>query len=127
MRDLKVTIVQANQIWEDKEANFDNYTRLLVDVDTDLILLPEMFNTCFSMNTSLSEKMDGRSISWLKDIARKKNAAIYTSLMISNKDGFYNRGVFVHPDGKIDHYDKRKTFGLAGENKYFNKGKKKQS
>lgn len=122
MRDLRVTLVQANQIWEDKEANFRNYTLLLENVETDLILLPEMFNTCFSMNTALSEGMNGRSIQWLKDLSKEKNAAIYTSLMIEDDGAFYNRGVFIQPDGKLVSYDKRKTFGLAGENKHFNNG-----
>lgn len=122
MRDIKVTLVQADQKWEDKEGNFENYINLLQNVDSDLILLPEMFNTCFSMNTEFSESMDGKSIAWLKELAKNKNAAVYTSLMIEDGGGFYNRGVFIYPDGRLKHYDKRKTFGLAGEDKHFNNG-----
>ena len=122
MRDIKVTLVQADQKWEDKEGNFENYINLLQNVDSDLILLPEMFNTCFSMNTEFSESMDGKSIAWLKELAKNKNSAVYTSLMIEDGDGFYNRGVFIYPDGRLKHYDKRKTFGLAGEDKHFNNG-----
>ena len=123
MRDLKVTLVQADQKWEDKQGNFDLFTSLVRDItDTDLIVLPEMFNTAFSMNTSLAETMDGKSIHWLSQLAREKNAAVYTSLMISENGTFFNRGVFVYPSGEISTYDKRKTFSLAGENEHFSSG-----
>lgn len=124
MQDLKVALVQANQIWEDKTANFNNYTSLLKDVEADLILLPEMFQTGFSMNTEkLSENWgDSPSIEWLKTISQSKNCAIYTSLMISENNKFYNRGVFVYPNGSIKKYDKRKTFSLAGEGNFFESG-----
>jgi len=71
----------ANQVWEEKTANYENYERLLADVSADLILLPEMFNTGFSMNTSeLGEEWGASaSIDWLQKIATQKNAAIYTS------------------------------------------------
>lgn len=126
MQDLRVTLVQADQIWEDKEANFKNYERLLSNSEpTDLILFPEMFNTGFSMNAeSLAESFsDSKSIEWLIKMANQKNAAIYTSLIIIEEDHFYNRGVFVFPTGDLAHYDKRKTFGLAGEDKIFKAGK----
>ena len=78
MRNLKVTLVQANQIWEDKEANFANYERLLKHVETDLIVLPEMFQTGFSMNTlSLAEDIDSsESLLWLQEFSKKKNALL---------------------------------------------------
>lgn len=127
MRDLNITLVQADQVWEDVQANLNHYNSLLADVDsTDLIVLPEMFQTAFSMNTSLAETMDGTSISWLKEIASKKDCAIYSSLIISEGDEFFNRGVFVFPSGEIKIYDKRKTFGLAKENEYFTAGNEEQ-
>lgn len=127
MSNLNVTLVQANQIWENKEANFANYERLLQDVSkTDFILLPEMFNTGFSMNApELAEQMnDSKSIEWLKSMANKLDAAIYTSLIIQENDKFFNRGLFVEPNGTLHVYDKRKTFGLAGEDKVFASGDK---
>jgi predicted amidohydrolase len=127
MRDLNITLVQADQIWENVQANLDHYQSLLTDIDTtDLIVLPEMFQTAFSMNTSLAETMDGKSISWLKKMASEKDCAFYTSLMISEDDTFYNRGVFVFPSGEVKTYDKRKTFGLAKENDFFTAGEKEQ-
>lgn len=127
MQNLTVTLVQADQIWENIQANLDHYDELISKVEqTDLIVLPEMFQTAFSMNTSLAEDMNGPSIAWLKKTASEKNCAIYTSLMISENNAFYNRGVFVFPSGELATYDKRKTFGLANENDYFTAGEKEQ-
>ena len=124
MQDLRVTLVQADQKWEDKAANFENYSRLLDGVDTDLIVFPEMFQTGFSMNTAeMSEDINSsKSIEWLKKLALEKNCAVYTSLMINRDGKVYNEGVFVQPDQPISHYSKRKTFGLAGESEHFASG-----
>ena len=123
MHDLTVTLVQADQIWEDVQANLKHYTALLSTVEaTDLIILPEMFQTAFSMNTSLAETMDGKSIVWLKAMSAQKNCAIYTSLMTEEGDTYFNRGIFVFPTGEYEIYDKRKTFGLAKENEHFASG-----
>lgn len=128
MRNLKITIVQADQFWEDKKANFSNYEKLLKDVKTDLIILPEMFQTGFSMNVDLlkEDALSSSSINWLKNFADKKNTAIYTSLIIQENKKTYNRGVFIKPNGEIDTYDKRKMFCMAGEDKFFTAGKKEK-
>jgi omega-amidase len=128
MQDLKVSLVQANQIWENKQSNLDNYTRLIKEIhETDFIILPEMFHTAFSMNAeSFAEKMDDSlGINWLKEKANEKNAAIYTSLIIEENNHYFNRGVFVYPTGEIKTYDKRKSFGLAGEDRVFTAGNSK--
>ncbi|MFN5983658.1 MAG: nitrilase-related carbon-nitrogen hydrolase [Fluviicola sp.] len=125
MRDLNVTLVQADQVWENKAANFSNYLNLLSGLEqTDLIVLPEMFNTAFSMNAEeLAEEFDlSESIEWLKQLAKVKNAAVYTSLMIQSNGNFYNRGVFVRSSGEIEFYDKRKRFAMAGEDTVFSAG-----
>ena len=125
MQDLKVTLVQANQIWEDKLANFKNYSRLLKSIEhrTDLIILPEMFDTGFSMNVELAEEWNSNtSVKFLVDLAAEKQFAIYTSLMVKDNNHFYNRGVFVYPSGEIIYYDKRKSFGLGGEDKFYTAG-----
>ncbi len=123
MQNLRVTLVQADQVWETPSANFENYEQLLLGVETDLILLPEMFQTGFSMNIALAESMENSvSVEWLLQMAREKKAAIYTSMMVREKGIHYNRGLFVTPEGEISVYDKRKTFGLAGENQYFKSG-----
>lgn len=122
---LRVTLVQANQKWEDKQANMENYTRLLpADLTTDLIVLPEMFHTSFTMEPQvLAETMENSTgLEFLKSLSKKYQAAVYTSLIISEKDCFYNRGVWVTPDGSITTYDKRKRFGMAGEDRVFSAG-----
>jgi len=128
MRDLRVTLVQTEQFWEDKEKNLNHFSDLLSTIETtDLIILPEMFHTGFSMNAdALAETMDNSiGINWLKEKAIEKNAAFYTSLIIKEDGKFYNRGVFIEPSGKISTYDKRKTFGLAGEDKIYQAGTEK--
>lgn len=128
MQDLRVTLVQTEQFWENKEKNLNHFTELLANIEsTDLIILPEMFHTGFSMNAeSLAEPMDNSlGINWLKEKAIQKNAALYTSLIIKENNKFYNRGIFIEPDGKITTYDKRKTFGLAGEDKIYQAGDEK--
>jgi predicted amidohydrolase len=124
MQDLRITLVQADQKWEDKKANFNNYETLLENVDTDLILLPEMFQTGFTMKSrELGESwIESESVRWLHDLARKKQSAIYTSLIIEEGGKYYNRGVFIEPNSLIHHYDKRKTFTLAKEDKYYSNG-----
>ncbi|MDR0801879.1 nitrilase-related carbon-nitrogen hydrolase [Fluviicola sp.] len=127
MQDLKITLIQTHQVWEDKAANLANYERLLHTIpETDLVLLPEMFQTGFSMNTeALAEAPDNSpGIEWLKKQASVKKAAFYTSLIIRDSDCCYNRGVFVEPSGKISIYDKRKLFGMADESIYFSAGTK---
>jgi predicted amidohydrolase len=125
MQDLKITLIQAEQIWENKQRNLENYEQLLKNVqNTDLILFPEMFHTGFTMNSEeFAEEMHSSlGIKWLKNIAQIKNTACYTSLIIKENNCFYNRGVFVDETGTITTYDKRKLFGLAGENNYFTAG-----
>ena len=125
MQDLKVTLVQANQIWENKNANFSNYLRLIESINepTDLVVFPEMFDTGFSMNVDLAEDWNSNtSVKFLVDLAVKKQFAIYTSLMVKHNNHFYNRGVFVFPSGEISFYDKRKSFGLGGEDKFYSAG-----
>ncbi len=118
MQDLRIALVQAHQVWEDKQANLAHFSSLLAEIDqVDLILLPEMFQTGFSMNAEqLAEEMsDSSSIKWLKELALKKDAAVYTSMIVREHDKFFNRGLFIEPTGVVTFYDKRKTFGLAGE------------
>ena len=103
--------------------HFDNlFTQLPA---TDLVLLPEMFHTGFSMNAeALAETMNATGIAWIKKMAREKDTAIYTSLIIKEGDHFYNRGVFVQPDGIVHVYDKQKRFAMAGEDLVYSAGEK---
>jgi predicted amidohydrolase len=124
MFDLKITIVQFDQIWEDIAANFVSIERLLQNLpETDVIVLPEMFHTGFSMNTSLAKEWNNNdALALLRNWSKKYNAAFYTSLMVRENQQFFNRGVFVEPSSKVTHYDKRRSFGLGGEDKVFTEG-----
>jgi predicted amidohydrolase len=129
MQNLTVTLVQAEQVWEDKSENLRHYESLLGELpETDLIMLPEMFHTSFTMNAAAhAEKLNGgKGINWLKFLAQVKQSCIYTSLIIEENNSFYNMGVFVRPDGKIETYAKRKTFGLAREDQHYAAGNKEQ-
>ena len=126
MSNLRVSLVQTKQFWEDKSANLSNYDEILSQIDeTDLIVLPEMFNTGFSMNPSgLAENMsDSTALNWLKVHAAQKSSAIYTSFIVAENGQYYNRGIFMLPSGEYFKYDKRQLFSLAGEDQVFSSGK----
>lgn len=124
MQDLIITIVQCKQHWEDKEANFQRITHLLNKevIHTDLILLPEMFNTGFSMNQSLAENSNGPSILFLKSMAKKYNCLLGATLIYKDGTNYFNRFVIVSATKIIGQYDKRHLFSLADENKVFKEG-----
>lgn len=122
---LKITIIQSDLHWENPEANRTMFSHKIQDIKakTDLIILPEMFSTGFSMNASkLAEPSDGETFKWMVSEAKKKNAAIIGSVIISENNTFYNRLFFVFPDGNFKKYDKRHTFTYAKENETYNEG-----
>lgn len=122
---LKVALVQSNLVWENPEQNRRNFASKIAEITepVNLIILPEMFTSGFTMNArAVAETMTGKSISWMKTLSKEKNAAITGSLVIEEHNAFYNRLVFVQPDGSIKHYDKKHTFTLAGEHKVYNAG-----
>lgn len=122
---LNVAILQVNLKWEDARENRSLFTREIdaLEGDVDLILLPEMFTTGFSMNARmLAEEADGPTLHWMQEMARKKNAAITGSVIIKEKGNFYNRLFFVFPNGSYKKYDKRHTFTLAKEDQTYTAG-----
>lgn len=125
---MKIALFQTNLAWENpaKNRTFIEESIINVDENFDLFILSEMFTTGFTMNPeNVAEKMNEETVSWLKKLALKKDSAICGSLVIQENDSYYNRFVFVHPNGKIDFYDKRHLFSLAGEHKKYSKGKEK--
>lgn len=123
MRDIKVGILQFDQSWEEKRTNFNKVSNWIDAAgQLDLLLLPEMFHTGFSMNVSLAETMDGDGIRFLKALATEKSFAIYTSFICREDQEIFNRGVFITPTGDMSIYDKRKSFCLGGEDQYFSAG-----
>lgn len=125
---LKVAFIQADLIWEDSKSNRKNFKAKIKELPDgiDLVILPEMFTTGFTMNAeAFSESMEGETISWMKKRALEIDVAITGSIIIKEEGCFYNRMIFVFPDGTLEYYDKRHLFSLAGEDKVFTSGTKK--
>ena len=94
--------------------------------ETDLIVLPEMFSTGFTMNNkAMAETMKSKTAEWIRKTAKEKNCVVTGSLIIEEKKKYYNRLIWMMPDGKYKTYDKRHLFRYAGEEKYYAAGKKK--
>ncbi|MDZ7643553.1 MAG: amidohydrolase [Woeseiaceae bacterium] len=125
MPNLKVSIVQSALHWHDPERNLAGFTKLIAqeNAGTDLIVLPEMFTTGFTMHArDYAERMDGRTLSWMAREAENSDAALCGSLIIEDDGHYYNRFVLMHPDGNFEHYDKRHCFRLAGEHEHYAPG-----
>lgn len=125
---MKTALIQTNLIWENPAENRKLFQEKINSITEaiDLIVLPEMFTSGFTMNpSSVAETMDGDTISWLKEMATTKNCAITGSLVIQEQENFHNRMVFVFPNGEVQHYDKRHLFTLAGEEKVYKAGSEK--
>jgi omega-amidase len=122
---LKITIIQSELHWENATANRAMFSEKIQNIEgeTDLIVLPEMFSTGFSMNAEkLAEPNDGETLNWMISEAHKNNCAITGSVIISENGKFYNRMFFVFPDGSYKKYDKKHTFTLAKENETYTAG-----
>ena len=123
---LRVSLVQTPIFWEDRTANLASLEEKLWPLKglTDLVVLPEMFTTGFSMNTSLAEPVNFTTTKWMKQMARQLGASVTGSVMIKDQGMVYNRLLWVFPDGQVEHYDKRHLFSMAGENDHFSSGDK---
>jgi omega-amidase len=125
---MKTALIQTHIIWENPSENRRILEEKINSItgSIDLIILPEMFTSGFTMQPNLvAETMNGVTISWLQNIAKTKNCAITGSLVIAENNNFYNRMVFVFPNGEIQHYDKKHLFTLAGEDKVYTSGNEK--
>ncbi|WP_298221446.1 nitrilase family protein [Flavobacterium sp.] len=125
---MKVALIQTSLHWENPKANRDHFEEHInsIQEQVDLILLPEMFSTGFTMHpTEVAETMTGETISWMKSLARLKDSAIAGSLVVREGERYYNRLVFVFPSGEISTYDKKHLFTLAGEDKIYTSGHEK--
>jgi predicted amidohydrolase len=126
--ELKVVGIQADLVWENPIQNIAFFEEKInsLNSDVDLIVLPEMFASGFTMKPeNVAEKMNGFSVSWMQKIASEKQVAICGSLVIEDNKKYYNKLVFVHPSKKIETYNKRHSFTLAGEDKVYTSGNKK--
>jgi omega-amidase len=128
MNNLKIAAIQTDIYWENITANLANLEEKMATIASqqDLILLPEMFNTGFSMNSkSLAEPMNSTTFKWLKQMANKHKAVVTGSYIVSDKGEQFNRLVWMQPDGQFDSYDKRHLFRMGGENEFYSSGKKR--
>jgi len=121
---LNITLIQSNLFWEDIDGNLAHFEKLFSNIkDTDIILMPEMFNTAFCPKSiHLAERMDGKTISWMKEISKIKDCAIAGTLMIKEGENIFNRLLWISKNGTIYTYDKHHLFSLIKEEKYISKG-----
>jgi omega-amidase len=128
MQPLIISIIQTNLHWENKAANL----RMLEDKiknredATEIMVLPEMFTTGFSMNPSVfAETMEGETVAWMKRISAEEKIILTGSVIIKEDNKFYNRLVWMLPNGQYGQYDKRHLFGFAKEDEHYNAGSKR--
>jgi predicted amidohydrolase len=122
---LKVALVQSPLFWESPESNRAMLEEKLAGIEhTHLVILPEMFTTGFTMDTSLAEPHNFTTLKWMKLMAVRLNAAITGSFIVKDGGRVFNRLYFVTPDGTAAYYDKRHLFRMAGEDKKYNAGSK---
>ncbi len=128
MSTLKITIVQTDIYWENIPANLGELEEKLWQGETgDLIVLPEMFNTGFSMAVeNLAEPMNFTTFKWLRQQAEQHQAVVMGSFIVKESGKYYNRAVWVFPDGDYGYYDKSKPFTMMGEDKVISPGGKRE-
>lgn len=128
MKDLSITIIQSSLHWENVNENLKMFSENIFSIkeETDLIVLPEMFSTGFTMNNKpLAEKMNGKTFEWMKQMAKEKNCVVTGSIIIEENSKYYNRLIWMRPDGSFETYDKRHLFRYANEQDYYTAGNKK--
>jgi len=127
MNKLKVTVIQSDIVWENPEENIKRFKdQILSNLGSDLYILPEMFNTGFTDNTTdFAETIEGDTITAIKAISQESSAAICGSLIIKEGDKNYNSCIFVTPDGGLKIYNKRHLFSYGGEAEMFSKGQER--
>lgn len=125
---LKITIFQAYIFWENIPKNLDNLSLKISSLreKTDLIVLPEMFNTGFTTNVEkCAEAMGGATMMWMYATAQQYNCVVCGSLIIKEEEKYYNRFIWMNPDGTYVQYDKRHLFGMSNEDQFFTRGNKR--
>jgi len=128
MSTLTITLIQTTLYWEDRSSNLAMFEKKIMGISerTELVVLPEMFSTGFSMQPAkLAETMDGPTVAWMKEIAARKKVIITGSVIIKENDQYFNRLLWVLPDGNLGYYDKRHRFAFAGEDNEYTAGNKR--
>jgi omega-amidase len=128
MSTLTISTIQTDLHWENKAANLQMLEEKINTLyqKTEIVVLPEMFNTGFSMNAvTLAETMDGPTVAWMKRISAENRVILTGSLIISAEKKYYNRLIWMMPNGEFGYYDKRHLFAYSGEDKDFSSGNKR--
>lgn len=128
MSSLTLTIIQSNLHWENKKANLQMLAQKIESIKekTEVVILPEMFSTGFSMRPEiLAEKMNGETVEWMKQIAASKKIILTGSVIIEEEEKYYNRLIWMLPNGECGVYDKRHLFAYADEHKHFSPGNRR--
>jgi predicted amidohydrolase len=128
MSSLNVCIIQSCLHWENHQANLNMFEEKIeqVKAGTELVVLPEMFTTGFSMNpTQLAEEMNGKTVEWMKRIAIEKRIVLTGSIIIKENEQYFNRLIWMLPNGEFGIYDKHHLFSYAEEDKHFSAGNKR--
>ena len=125
---MKATIIQTHLHWEDREKNIAHFDALInaIKENTNLIVLPEMFTTGFTMNPGKNaEPANGETLAWLKEKAKQKNAVITGSVAVEENGRYYNRLFWAQPNGDVSIYNKRHLFRMAKEDQHYTAGNEK--
>ena len=128
MSTLSLTTIQTNLFWEDKTTNLEMFESKInsIPAKTEIVILPEMFSTGFSMNPQkLAEKMEGDTVRWMSRVATQKKIILTGSIIIEDKGNYFNRLIWMLPDGRYGWYDKRHLFAFAGEHNAYSRGEKR--
>ncbi len=128
MSQLAITTIQTNLVWEDKAANLQLLEEKInaIEEKTEIVVLPEMFSTGFSMQPQLfAETMDGETVDWMRRIAEDKRIIVTGSIIIKEDNHFYNRLIWMLPNGDVGFYNKRHLFAYAEEDKHYTAGNKR--
>ena len=128
MAPLTITTLQTNLIWENKNANLQLLSKKINSLQekTEIIVLPEMFTTGFSMQPKLfAETMEGETVQWMKEVSSANKIILTGSLIIEEEGKYYNRLIWMLPNGEYGYYDKRHLFGFAEEDKHYTAGNKR--
>ena len=128
MSTLTITTIQTNLAWENKVANLQLLEKKINELEekTEIVILPEMFSTGFSMQPQLfAETMEGETVQWMKEVSAKNKIILTGSIIIEEDSQYFNRLIWMLPNGQFGYYDKRHLFAFAEEDKYYTPGNKR--
>lgn len=121
----RIAIVQRDIVWQDVDANLCALERMLQNVEADVVVLSEMFQTGF-VTEPRSVADDGRTLRWMQDVAQRYNFAVVGSVVVREAECYYNRLYFVKPTGEVEYYDKHHLFSVGGEDRHFTAGDRRK-